>query len=283
MVTPQSLFDSAEPVAQVKRSALGLLIFGDQGTGKTTLAASCPKPLLLIRPEDIEEGHTSITHVEGVHVTPAVTDPDQIIECCDRQRATNRYKSIVLDGLSRMQDLLVKKHMGLQDTPVQQSWGMVPEMDWNWIGIALKSFVRELLRLTQMGTVVIMTCGERMFGVKEGARERDTLSIAAPKLMCNLTPSATGFVHDSFNYIVHSFRRRATDSNGNLTPRMEYGLDLEGREDLGTKFRVPMVAGKYREIQSELLNPTYEKLCAIIDWQGKSKPDTGAKSGVPVS
>ena len=95
------------------------------------------------------------------------------------QQKTGRYKTIVLDGVDRLQDLVTKKHMGLSDIPVQLTYMAVPEADWNIIGITLKTHLRDLLRLTSLGCNVVILGGERNEGPDRMGTDRGLRHVVA--------------------------------------------------------------------------------------------------------
>lgn len=265
-----SIFDAALPASQLAPTGHKFLIFGLSGTGKTTLACDFPKPLLLVRLEEVEDGSKSVRTVPGVHVTPPVIDPDQLSAVAEGQRRTSRYKSIVLDGVTRLQDSTVKKHLGLSDVPVQMTYGMVPQADWNLIGITLKEYLREILRLTDMGTHVIIVGGER--DIKSEAKSE----IAVPQVMVALTPSLTGWLHEVCDNNIHCFKRRAlVEKVKEVDGKKQKVKSYEGKMtfcihagpgDLyNTKLRVP----KGTPVPEEIEEPSFAKLDAIL-------------SGVPV-
>lgn len=261
-----NIFDGAVDIEQLPDSGYKVLIFGESGTGKTTFACTFPKPLLLIRPEEVEDGSRSVRKVAGVRPTPFLTTPDQLEDVCEGQKRTKQYKTIVLDGGTKFQDLVVKKHMGMEDVPVQQTWGMVPQADWNLIGITVKTYLRNLLRLAGDGTHVVIVAGERALG--EGSDNKT--SVQAPRVMAAFTPSITGWVHDVCDFNVSTFKRPTTvmkvyKVQGKDVKRGEPGEGSEycARLDdtlYGTKFRVP----KGTPLPPVMLDPTFAKIDDLV-------------------
>ncbi len=264
---PHDWFESAVEVSQLAASGLKVLVFGVSGTGKTTFACTFPKPLFLIRPEEVEDGSISVRNVAGVFTGPPITDVEQLDQIIQGQRRTNRYKTIVLDGITRLQDHVVKKHMGLQDVPVQQTYGGVPQADWNLIGISMKEHLRDLLKLADTGTNVVLVGGERTVG------ESDNKNVVLPNpmIMVALSPGTSGFVHETCDYNFHSFKRRKVimvkktvmgkEVNAEVTTdKMEFCLHIDAHELYGTKFRKP----KDKTIPEVLSDPNYDKVAGII-------------------
>jgi hypothetical protein len=250
---------------------LKFLIFGLSGSGKTTLACTFPKPLLLVRPEAVEDGSLSVRNVAGVRVTPPIVDPDQLTHVCEGQKRTNAYRSIVIDGLDDVQALTVKKHMGFQDTMVQSMWKVVKQADWLMVATIMKDILRSLLRLTENGVSVVLVCGERRLGDKTGDNQGD-VSISVPKVMAALTPSITGWVHKVCDYNLHTFKQPGIERvNANIagqdviqeipTGKVEYCAHLDDADCYyATKFRVP----KGTVLPPVMSDPTYAKLAKLI-------------------
>jgi hypothetical protein len=270
--TGNSLFDAAVPLANLPRVGLKFLIFGQSGTGKTTLACTFPKPLLLIRPEEVEDGSMSVRDVSGVYASPYIRDPDQISEVCAGQKATRRFRTIVLDGLTNLQDLVVKKHLGLQDTPVQYTWGMAREPDWNRIGIMLKDFCRDLFRLADLGTNVVLVGGERDLGKPSG--DRADPEVTVPRITVGLIPGCVDWIHRVNDFNVHTWKRkkiiqRPLDVGPDVEPVMEtvetgeteFCLHMSNdHSPYATKFRAP----RGIRLPHVMVDPSYEKLWALI-------------------
>lgn len=272
-LTPSSgtgnLFDDAVPVGELSETGHKFLIFGQSGTGKTTLAADFPKPLLLIRPEEVEDGSRSVRLVKGVNVTHPLTDPDQLSEICEGQRQTGRYKTLVLDGIGDLQGLCVKKHMNFQDVPVKMTWGLVTQPDWNKIGIIFQEAVRDLLRLTIFGTHIVLVGGDRILGGKEEGEAASEVKI--PKVTVALTPGSAGWLHKVCDYNVYAFVRPETkevtkDMGGKKikskvsTGKQEFCLRMDTCDGWWTKFR----KDKGQEVPMIMVDPTFAKLESLI-------------------
>jgi hypothetical protein len=279
------IFDQAIPVADVPRKGYAFVLFGGNGTGKTTIACTFPKPLMVIRPEEVEDGTESVRDVQGIKVTPPITDPDQLATIAQRQKETGRYKTLVLDGLERFQDLVMKKHLGLQDVPVQKTWLAVKKPEWNQIGIAFKDLLRSILRLTEQGTHIVMTGGEKLLTASDEMKELMTQFTNfkyPPSVVSGLVPTCGTFVHSSCHYIVHTFKRQGlreetvevplptggihTETSIIPTGRMQFCAHVGNEVELyATKFRV----SKGTVIESIMVDPTYDKFHAIIMGQGR--------------
>jgi hypothetical protein len=275
-----SLFDSAIPIQQVKTGGYKFLIFGDSGTGKTTLACTFPKPLFFIRPEEVEEGHKSVIDVDGVFIPPyPLKDPNQLDDIIEGQRRTKKYASILLDGATCLQDLVVRKLMGWKDTKVKLLWGDVPQQDWGKINITFQGVMRNILRLADIGTHVIIVASERTISPREEAE------VGIPKIMAALTPASTDWLHRNCDYNIHTYFHQGriktiVKVGGKETAvtkpsgRREYAVHLEEPTGLyGTKFRTPRSTVK----PPFILNPDFDVLDQLIKGEWTPPSEEGEK------
>ncbi len=257
----EGIIDGITPVADLPQTGVKFLIYGLSGSGKTTLACSFPKPLLMVRPEQVEDGTRSIRTVNGVDATPFLKAPEQVTELCDYQRESDHYKTIVLDGVTKFQDLVMMKVVGLKDAPVQLNWGIASQQDWGVIANEFKEHLRQLLRLAESGCNIVVLGGERAFNTDA---EQELL---APAVMIALTPSCTGWLHEVCDYNVHSFIKRKTKqvtkkiggkdvSHTTHIKGVDYCLRVGPDEVYQTKFRVP----KGTDLPPVIIDPSYGKL-----------------------
>lgn len=96
-----NITDRIKPVTSLGL-VLAALFYGKAGTGKTTVAATFPKPLLHL---DIrEKGTDSISDMEDVD-TLSIEEWDQFEQVYwFLQSKENKYKTVVIDAVSQLQD-----------------------------------------------------------------------------------------------------------------------------------------------------------------------------------
>jgi hypothetical protein len=262
-----SFISGIQPVGDLPQIGLKFLIYGLSGSGKTTLACSFPKPLLLIRPEQVEDGSLSVRTVKGVDVTPYLEISEQMTEICNHQQETGYYKTLVLDGVTKFQDLLVKKVGGLKEIPAQLNWGILTQSDWGVVSNELKEHIRQLLRLCQQGCNIVVLGGERGLNT-----ENENVSILMPTVMIALTPSSMGWLHEVCDYNVHTFIRRKTITKtitvaGKAVTKetpvagVDYCCRIGADAVYQVKFRVP----KGTPLPEIIVDATYEKLKRLIE------------------
>tara|TARA_Y100000310_G_scaffold343502_1_gene451453 strand:- start:1076 stop:1948 length:873 start_codon:yes stop_codon:yes gene_type:complete len=261
----QSIVDSITSVGDLPTSGVKMLITGPTKTGKTTLACSAPKPLLLIRPESVEDGARSVRTVKGVDASPFLTSCDQLKELVEYQAKTGKYKTLVLDGVQFFQDLVLKKILSLDKAPVQLQWGTATQQNWGQVGLELKQYLRDLFALADEqngGTNIIVTGGERVLN-----NDPDASSLLEPKIVVAVSPSAAGWLNFVADYIVCTFLRRSVEkvestiAGKKITTEkpgdsMEYCLRIGPHEAYTTGFRVP----KGSNLPDVMIDPTFKKL-----------------------
>ena len=176
------------PASQQEIGGTKAIFYGGTGTGRTTCACTWPKPLLVIRCEQVEDGVRVVRNVKGVDVTPALSSDNQLTEIIDHQVKTGKYKTIVLDSVTFFQDLVLQRVLGLKEVPIGFSWAMADRSTWGTVGVEVKERLRNLLQLAQDGTDIILTGGERSIN------DDSESGLLEPKMTCALTPAAVGWL-----------------------------------------------------------------------------------------
>ena len=254
-----SVLDRIAPI-QMPDRGLQVAIYGRSGTGKTTLAATFPKPLLLVRPPD-DDGRLSIYNVSGIDDAP-IYSLDEMEELLPLM-ASGKYATVVLDNASALQDLVMKKVLGLEEIPTQLSWGVADQSQWGEIGLAMKEILRRLLDLT-CNTVVLAQ--EREFNA-----DANVTDFLTPYVNCGLSPSVASWIGPKVNYLCNTFIREVEElyeSNQVVHNKkvklkrkvIQYCLRTGPHPVYNTKFRVPMGT----PLPELIVNPTYDKILKLI-------------------
>lgn len=244
-----------------------IALYGASGTGKTTLWATFPKPILAI----ICSGHLqpgelrSIDTPEYRKTIHSVTleQSREILDLADYVRDTGKYKTIVLDHGSGLQDLTLKEILGMDELPAQKSWGMATQQQYGQSTAQCKELLRKLLGLS---CNVVIIAQERVF------ESEDNDEIIAPTVGPALTPSLTGWLNPAVDYIGQTFKRSRTETVevkiGNQVvkkkrkvPGVDYCLRVGPDAVFTTKFRRPIGRGELPEL---LVNPTYDSIMSVI-------------------
>lgn len=161
------------------------LLYGKNGKGKTRIAATAPKPLLL----DInEEGTTSIRHFDGVKVLPIKTWEQLDWAYWYLREAKHGFESVILDTLTQAAKLCMNQVLDLAEdrdpnrppkTPAQRDWGAVTQM-----------MKEPIFNFRNLPMNVIFVCQER---VDRGANsDEDEGGEIRPRVVPDLSPAIRG-------------------------------------------------------------------------------------------
>ena len=240
-----------------------MAIYGRSGTGKTTLACDFPKPLLYIRPPD-DDGRRSVHKIQGI-MDVDLLQPEEFRELTAHVRESGKYQTTVLDSVSTLQDLALKRVLKKDELPAQMGWGVASQQQWGEVGAMVKDLLREMLSLE--GNVVIVA-QERVF---DGEGSSDILT---PHVGVAVSPSIAGWIGPSVEYLVQTFLRQGVRK----VKRKVAGLNAVTEVDeeciefclrtgphpvYNTKFRVPRhLRDKLPDV---LVDPTYAKIAALVE------------------
>lgn len=244
-----------------------LLLYGQSGTGKTTLWATFPGPILCLlcsggsKPGELRSINTP-EYREKItpRVIRAVPDVFGLLE----DAAT--YGTVVLDHVSGLCDLALKEILGVDELPAQKSWGMASQQQYGQMALQVKDILRKLLNLP--GNCVIVA-QERVFTPKEEGSE--LIDVIKPTVGPALTPSLAGWLNPAVDYILQTYKRprmvpftTKVAGKDHVTMRRgkgaEYCVRCEVHDVFTTKFRVP----KGLPLPECIVDPTYDRIQSVI-------------------
>ena len=118
-------------------TAIKAMIYAQAGTGKTTLALSAPKPLLL----DFDGGvnRVNLAHLEGVDIVQ-VTEWAEIKQLLSSPQDIAPYASILVDTVGKLLDFIIAYKCGTRQPRVQ---------DWSGINAEFLWFTKQLASLNK--------------------------------------------------------------------------------------------------------------------------------------
>lgn len=106
-------------------STVKMMIYGQAGMGKSTVALSAPKPLLL----DFDNGvkRINMAHLDGVDIVQieSWTDVQQVL-----QEDLSAYQTIIVDTVGKMMDFIITYKCGTRQPRVQDWSGINAEFTW---------------------------------------------------------------------------------------------------------------------------------------------------------
>lgn len=247
-------------------TGLKVLLYGQSGTGKTTLWATFPKPILALicsggqRPGELR----SIDTPENRKAIDArIVETVGAIE--ELLADAGEFATVVLDHVSGLQDLTLKEILGIEEIPAQKSWGMATQQQYGQSTLQCKEILRQLLGL---GGHVVIIGQERTFGGREDGIDPE---LVKPTVGCAVTPSLCGWLNPACDYVLQTFKRprmrtkitKVGEKEVKTVARdkgVDYCLRCEPHDVFMTKFRVP----KGRPLPDVIVDPSYDKLASVI-------------------
>jgi hypothetical protein len=241
------------------------VIYGRQGSGKTTLGATFPKPLLIV---DIsEKGTDSVWDVKGIKVIKPKTW-EQFVDTYWYVREGKKFKSAMIDTVSNLQDLAIRDVKEVsEDEKVTGNWGTMTKRDWGKVSGMLKN---EILNWRDLpGMNVLFIAHDRVFNVDD---EDDTEGMISPEVGPRLMPSVASTMNAAVGIIGNCFIREKVKEvkvgKTKLIKRdVQYCMRVGPHAYYVTKIRKP----KGIVVPKVIVDPTYELLVKTI--RGELKGD----------
>jgi hypothetical protein len=195
-----------------------------------------------------------------------LTKADQVSEACQFVRANKTFKTVVMENVTGLQDLVMCEILGIPKMPEQLSFGFTTREKWQHCAEKTKELMRLLLSLP---TNMLMIAQEREFKQTE-----DGGLSASPYIGAALSPSSAGWLHSNFDFLFQTGIRpkvkvTITDMAGEkvrteeVTDEPEFFLRVGPHPVFFSKIRAPLEASG--KIPPVIVNPTYEKIRAVID------------------
>lgn len=262
-----SVIDRIGPIGFEGNEGIKINLYGRSGTGKTTLWATFPKPILAI----ICSGGKKSGELRSINTAEyrktikqvVIEKTDEIRELCDYQDREEKFATVVLDHATGLQDITLKEILGLDELPAQGSWGMAKQQDWGQCALQMKEMLRALLSLSSN---VVIVAQEREFN-------NDTESeLLMPFVGSALTPSVTGWLNPACDYICQTFIRQRTTVKSTkigekviktveaIKGKVDYCLRTAPDSVFTTKFRMP----RGTELPECIVDPNFDKIMELI-------------------
>lgn len=248
----------AKPVGSIKK-ARNHAFYGRAGTGKTTLAATWPKPILYLDIRD--EGTDSIADIEGVDVKE-ITSFEEVedVYWWLIQNPT-KYKTVVWDTVTMLQQIIVEEISSSKNLKGKAAgdWGTMTKQDWGTVASGMKTWITNFRDLPME---VIFLAQDRVFNAGE---DDDAEGILDPEVGPRLSPSVMSHLCAAVDVIGNTFVReriikKKVDGRTKTTRRIEYCLRLGPTSTYITKIRKP----KSVELPTFLVDATYEDIIDVI-------------------
>lgn len=266
-----------------------LALYGRAKTGKTRLACTFPKPLLLIGTEDGTKSVATGREVKAT-LTDTLGNQFQVFTLMLRGKSTDidfvptsstsvidhmlkiapgKYKSCVIDHGGGLQDILVKEITGMSEAPAQMSFGVMSQQDWGILTGQFKDIMRRFLALADVyGMHQVVIAHEKNF-----TSENTPVDVMLPSVGAALTPQCSGWLSTAVDYLGQTYIREELTSSqagdGGLdipiatkTGRKQFVLRVAPHEVFQTGFRVPYDVDLPHD---GIADPTFTKIQTLIN------------------
>lgn len=237
-------------------------IYGSQGTGKTTLLGSFPKPILLM--DFNEKGTDSVIDIKDLDVAKISNRKQLEAIYWALKRGTLRskkskkpYKTIGWDTVTQAQQMVIEDVSG-SDEPM--SFGTLSRQEWGEVSGSLKKYIVDFRDL-DMETVFL--CQQRIFEPRDDEVDDGNITTEVGPA---LQPAVAMSLNSNVNFIGQTFKRLVIKKTGEgkhkvKIKKIQYCL-LVGPDDVRlSKIRKPknVVPPEF------LINPTYQDLMEAIE------------------
>ncbi len=245
--------DQIEEIGKVK-SPMTALFYGKSGTGKTTLLATFPTPLLLL---DIrEKGTESIADVEGIKVLRIKNWEHLEKVYWYLKSGDSPYVTVGLDQIGQMQTIgmeAIREEKGIDpgETFSQKNWGSLSGRMQTWL--------ENFRNLQEEGFNVVYLAHDK---VRDADEDEGAEGQIAPNVGARLMPSVVSVLNGMVSVIGNTFIRESFSKNekGKKERKVQYCLRIGPHAYYDTKIRRPKDAGPIPDV---VVNPSYKKLLAI--------------------
>lgn len=257
-----SILTRAKLVTEIEL-VITALFYGRSGTGKTTIAGTFPKPMLVV---DIgERGTDSLADLEDVR-SIQVTEWSEVEEIYwALKEGKSGYNTVVLDALHTMQALATmeaKLSSGKKETD------QVSQRDFGQASGLMVQWLYNFRDLRDIGINVVFLCHDK---VQEHDTDDDTdmiLPEVGPRLMPSLAGAVCGMVNIVGNTYIKEVITKSRKAGEKPHREVQYCLRVGPHGYYTTKIRRP----KDLPIPEFIVDPTYGKLVSVI--KGTEAPNT---------
>lgn len=241
-------------------------LYGRSSSGKTTLSATWPKPILYIDVKD--RGAKSIRDVKKMKKRRINSFEDFEETYWWLKENPDAYATVVIDTVTQLQRIVVEEHYHGKRKRGKDAgdWGSMTKGDWGAVSALMKEWLINYRDLVDLGMDVVFIAQDRTFNFDEDDDSYNPEDGLTPEVGPALSPAVAKLLNASVDIIGNTFVRERT-IKGNLAKKIKSRKEIEYCLRIGpssvyvTKVRKP----KSIEAPSVIVDPTYEDIMAIIE------------------
>lgn len=234
-----------------------ILAYGRNGTGKTSLASTLPKPILFL---DIKDKGTESLKVKGVKkgdiIIINVDEFDDVYDAIDEAKAPTqidgKYGSIVADHLTSLTELARQKIMR------EEGKSRMTQQLHGFAGEAMKDFITEFKDLADEGIVPMFIAQDR---TEKGDGDGDEQLM--PENGPGVPPGVSKFLCATVRIIGQTYiaEQATPQKNGSVEREIQYRFRVGPNPYYITKVTGP----KDSATPQYIVDPTYEKIQSVVE------------------
>lgn len=228
------------------------LVYGRSGTGKTTLLATAPKPILLLDPG--EKGTKSIKKRQGIdRLSLDQWDDFEQAYWYLEGKGSEKYKTVAVDTVTKLQDLAMSK--------VNPDGGQMAKNKWGEVSSLLKSWI---ILYRDLPMNVIFTAQDRERDSEDIEDEGTILPEVGPWTMPSVAKTLNAAVDVIGNTFIREREVIVKDAKGGTKAKTiaEFCLRIGPHARYVTKFRVDR-EGTEIVVPPFIISPTFDKLVKL--------------------
>ena len=240
---------------------LRLAVYGEPGSGKTTLALSFPRPLIISIDNGLEGGAV-FQALDGAEKWMPVDwkDLNALYFWIKKQIETKGYESIIVDSITSLA-MLIRHEALLQEASKRDAGQALVELfavtqpDYNRVATALEMYLLKLVQLSDVyGVHVVLTANVREPDIEHGQTKRSF----------DLQPAVERVVLQWANIYGELVAEEIDDPADKELPRNER-RKIE-RRVLWTRVQDPRRKNKSRfaALNPGVKDPTFEKIWDLV-------------------
>lgn len=245
-------------------------VYGRSGTGKTTMSASWPKPILYFNIKD--NGTDSIReHGDDIDVKniETIDDWEDAILWLYAEKGKLPYKSIVVDTMTQLQQLYVnvameellrKNKKKLDPGKRAGDFGTLRQQDWGFVSGMMKKAIEDIRGLPVESVFIAQEKA-----INNSDDEEDFRDVMQPEVGPRLIKSVAADLNAAVSIIACTFIRakeiKEEKRGRRIRIKKQYCARVGPNEVYVTKIRKP----KGVEAPDFVVDPTHAKLMAIVE------------------
>lgn len=251
-----SFIEGIEDITLENEEFIKALIYGPNGTGKTTITGTFPGPRLIL---DINEKGTRA-------LAGTVDSHKRFIDTFDMfqmaywylKSGNHPYKTVVLDNVTTLQELAMRFVMGKEaDFDASKDMDMPTKRDWGGLSQVMKRWLIDFRNLP-MNVVFI---------AQEKKTNDDDLESDEVSVFPQVSGSVKAILGAAVDVIGRTYTTETIDENDKA--RLRFCMRILPNSRYMAKIRLPVGA----QSPPSIVNPNYAALQKIMSgqWQPKSK------------